>query len=208
MTNKKQRILLIGASGMIGSAVHKLLSQRHTIITAGTNSGDLHIDVTDPTSIKQAFEQSEPFDAVIATLGKATFAPLAELTAAPLESSPHRLSIENKLLGQVNLATIAATYLTDNGSITLTSGILNKHPIEGSISPGMVNSALETFVASTADELPRGIRINIVSPGIVRESHEHSGMFPGYDMIDAADVALGYSRSVDSRITGQVIKRW
>ncbi len=209
MSSKRLKILIIGASGTIGSAVKENLSQRHDVITAGTKSGDIQLDITDPESIRRAFEQLSPLDAVVTTLGKATFAPFDELEAAPLESSQHRLGIENKLMGQVNVAQCARDHLVDGGSITLTGGILNEHPVPGSVSPSMVNGALDAFVKAAAMEMPRGIRINIVSPSVLRESlGKYGPFFRGFKPVAAEDVALAYSRSVESLVNGQVLKVW
>ncbi|GGY11075.1 short chain dehydrogenase [Litchfieldella qijiaojingensis] len=209
MNSKRLKILIIGASGTIGSAVKDNLSERHDVITAGTKSGDVNVDITDPASIKQVFEQLGPLDAVITTLGKATFAPFEELQAAPLEESQHLLGIKDKLMGQVNVAQYARDYLVDGGSITLTSGILNEHPVPGSVSPSMINGALEAFVKAAAMEMPRGIRINIVSPSVLKESlGKYGPFFRGFKPVVAEDVALAYSRSVESLVTGQVLKVW
>ncbi|UYG09003.1 short chain dehydrogenase [Halomonas sp. M4R1S46] len=209
MSDKRLKILLIGATGTIGSAVKEHLSERHEVISAGSKSGDVHIDITDPASIKEAFEQLSPLDAVIMTLGKATFAAFNELESAPLSDSKHLLGIENKLMGQINVAQVARDYLTDGGSITLTTGILNEHPVPGSVSPSMVNGALDAFVKAAAMEMPRGIRINSVSPSVLRQSlGKYGPFFRGFKPVEAADVALAYSRSVESLVTGQVLKVW
>lgn len=209
MSDKRLKILLIGASGTIGTAVMELLSERHEVIPAGSNSGDVRIDITDPASIKRAFEKLSPLDAVIMTLGKAAFAPFAELEPAALGESKHLLGIENKLMGQVNVAQVARDHLADGGSITLTTGILNEHPVPGSVSPSMVNGALDAFVKAAATEMPRGIRINSVSPSVLRQSlGKYGPFFRGFKPVEAEDVALAYSRSVESLVTGQVLKVW
>lgn len=209
MSDKRLKILIIGASGTIGTAVKDNLSERHDVITAGTQSGDIKLDITDPASIKRAFEELSPLDAVVMTLGKATFAPFGELEPAKLGESKHLLGIENKLMGQVNVAQVARDHLTDGGSITLTTGILNEHPVPGSVSPSMVNGALDAFVKAAAMEMPRGIRINSVSPSVLRQSlGKYGPFFRGFKPVEAADVALAYSRSVESLVTGQVLKVW
>ena len=50
------KILIVGASGTIGRAVAAELGQRHEVIAAGRSSGDVRIDITDPASIRAAFE--------------------------------------------------------------------------------------------------------------------------------------------------------
>ena len=45
------RILVIGASGLLGRAVVAELGARHDIVTAGSKSGAIRIDIADPASI-------------------------------------------------------------------------------------------------------------------------------------------------------------
>jgi hypothetical protein len=108
-------------------------------------------------------------------------------------------------MGQVNLALAAREHLVDGGSITLTSGILSEQPIAGGSSASMVNGALEGFVRAAAIELPRGLRINLVSPSILVESMAAFGsFFRGFEPVPAARAALAYSRSVEGLQTGQI----
>jgi NAD(P)-dependent dehydrogenase (short-subunit alcohol dehydrogenase family) len=199
-------VLVIGPSGTIGNAACVELEPRHKIIKAGRHSGDIHVDVTDPASIEAAFDTAGPLDAVIVALGQARFAPLSEHKAATLEDSIHRLGIHDKLMGQINVAYCARDRLNDNGSITLTTGLLNWQPVPGSISPSMVNGALDAFVTAAAMEMPRGIRLNAVSPTVLTESLDKYGpFFRGVKSVPAADVGLAYSRCVESLIRGQVL---
>ena len=48
---KRLRILVVGASGVLGRAVVRELGARHEIIAAGSKSGDIRIDIADPASI-------------------------------------------------------------------------------------------------------------------------------------------------------------
>ena len=79
MKEPRLRILVVGASGTLGRAVVKELGQRHDIVTAGRNSGEVKLDITDVTSIRRAFEKTGPFDAVTSATGEAAFLPLAEI---------------------------------------------------------------------------------------------------------------------------------
>ena len=92
------KILLIGASGTIGSAVDKELSQRHEIVRIGRSSGDFQVDISDSTSIRRLFEQTGKFDALVCAAGNVTFAPLAEMS-----EESFALGLMDKLMGQVNL---------------------------------------------------------------------------------------------------------
>jgi hypothetical protein len=71
----------------------------------------------------------------------------------------------------------------------------------------MVNGALDGFVRAAAIAMPRGLRINIVSPTVLLESMPSYGpFFRGYKPVPAADVALGYAKSVEGAQTGRVYR--
>jgi len=161
------RILSVGAAGAVGSVVDAALGQKHEIIRAGRSSGDIRIDITDEASISRVFEQSGRLDAVIAAAGELHFGPLSDMTTARLA-----ISINSKLLGQVNLARFAAKYLAAGGSITLVSGIIGEQPVVGGASAALVNAAIEGLVLGASVDMPRGIRINAVSPGILSETKQ------------------------------------
>ena len=201
------RILLVGASGELGRAVEAELGQRHEVIRAGSNSGAIRIDIADPDSIRRGLAEAGPIDALCCTAGKTAFPPLAEVAPQPLADSPYGLGLAHKLMGQVNLALAARDTLRDGGSITLVSGILAEHPIPGGSAAAMVNGALEAFVLAAACELPRGLRLNLVSPTVFTESMGKYGpYFRGYEPVPVAKAALAYSRSVEGIATGQVFK--
>jgi NAD(P)-dependent dehydrogenase (short-subunit alcohol dehydrogenase family) len=207
MSERRLRILLVGASGTLGRAVAAELGQRHEVIAAGRSSGSIKIDLTDVESISRGLKEVGELDAVISAAGKATFAPLADFKAAPFGESLHTLGISDKLLGQVNLALAARDYLCDGGSITLTTGILTEQPIVAGSSASLVNGAVEAFVRAAAIELPRGLRINVVSPNVLTEAMPSYGpFFRGFEPVTAARAALAFSRSVEGAQTGQVYK--
>jgi NAD(P)-dependent dehydrogenase (short-subunit alcohol dehydrogenase family) len=207
MSERKLRILLVGASGTIGRAVARELSQRHEVITAGSKSGDIRIDLADPASIISGLKQAGALDAVVSVAGNVAFAPLSEFKPAHIADSLHGVGLNSKLMGQVNLALAARDVLRDGGSITLTSGLLNRDPIFAGSSASMVNGALEGFVIGAAIEMPRGIRINVVSPTVLTESMPSFGpYFRGFESAPGARVALAYSKSVEGRQTGQVYR--
>ncbi|HTV84133.1 MAG TPA: short chain dehydrogenase [Dyella sp.] len=201
------RILLVGASGTLGSAVAAELAQRHEVIAAGRNSGSIRVDLADAQSIRSAFKQAGELDAVISAAGNVTFAPLADFKPAAYGQSLHTLGIADKLLGQVNLALAARDHLRDGGSITLTTGILADQPIVAGSSASLVNGAVEAFVRAVAVELPRGLRINAVSPTVLAEAMAaYAPFFRGFEPTTAAKAALAFSRSVEGAQTGQVYK--
>ncbi|WP_236174712.1 short chain dehydrogenase [Pseudomonas pseudonitroreducens] len=198
------KIILIGASGTLGKAVANELGPRHEIIRVGRNSGDLHVDITDSASIRALFEQTGGFDALISAAGKVHFGALAEMGEAEIA-----VGLKDKLMGQVNLVLIGSQYANDGASFTLTTGILSEQPIVLGSSASLVNGAVEGFVRSAALELPRGQRINAVSPNVLVESMEgYAPFFRGFKPVPAADAALGFARSVEGKQSGQVYKIW
>ncbi|MCP1622558.1 short chain dehydrogenase [Pseudomonas nitroreducens] len=198
------KIILIGASGTLGQAVANELGQRHEIIRVGRSSGDYRVDITDSASIRALFEQVGGFDALISAAGKVHFGKLAEMGEAEMA-----VGLKDKLMGQVNLVLIGSQYANDGASFTLTTGILSEQPIVLGSSASLVNGAVEGFVRSAALELPRGQRINAVSPNVLVESMEGYGpFFRGFKPVPAADAALGFARSVEGKQSGQVYKIW
>ncbi|MBB4862767.1 NAD(P)-dependent dehydrogenase (short-subunit alcohol dehydrogenase family) [Pseudomonas nitritireducens] len=198
------KIILIGASGTLGQAVANELGPRHEIIRVGRNSGDYRVDITDSASIRALFEQVGGFDALISTAGKVHFGALAEMGEKEMA-----VGLKDKLMGQVNLVLIGSQYANDGASFTLTTGILTEQPIVLGSSASLVNGAVEGFVRSAALELPRGQRINAVSPNVLVESMEGYGpFFRGFKPVPAADAALGFARSVEGKQSGQVYKIW
>ncbi len=196
------RIVLVGASGTLGQAVAAELGQRHDIVPVGRGSGEVRIDITDPGSIRAGFARIGQFDALVSAAGKVKFAPLADMTAAD-----YRIGLDDKLMGQVDLVLLGRAHLSDGGSFTLTSGILSRDPIRAGSSASMVNGALESFVRAAAIELPRGLRINAVSPGVLVESMPAYGpFFRGHAPVPAARAALAFAKSVEGALTGQVFE--
>ena len=193
------RILLVGASGTIGSAVAAALSGRHELILASAQKSAEQVDITDQDSIRALFSRVGRVDAVVSAAGRAAFKPLTELA-----DEDFSLSLSNKLMGQVNLVRLGLASVNDGGSFTLTAGYLARHPIPGSGAVSLVNAGLEGFGRAAALEAPRGIRVNVVSPPWVTETLLKMGRPPETGLA-AATVAQAYVSSVEGTITGQAI---
>lgn len=193
------RVIVVGATGTIGSAVVAALSAQHDVVGVGHTSGAIRVDLTSIESILQLFRTVEAFDALVCAAGRAAFGSLDELKDADFQ-----IGLSNKLMGQVNLVRIGRQYVHDNGSFTLTSGVLSREPMKGSASISMVNAGLEGFARAAALELPRGIRINVVSPPWVTETLIARKMDPSIGL-PAATVARAYLAGVEGTATGQTI---
>lgn len=193
------RIILIGGSGTIGSAVYRLLAKEHEVVRASRNGSELQVEMSSSASIRKMYEQAGRIDAVISAAGQARFGPLEELSEEDFS-----FCLENKLMGQVNLVRIGAEVMEAGGCFVLTSGILSQKPMVGSSAISLVNAGLEGFVRAAALELPRGIRIKVVSPPWVRETLEKMGKDPDAGM-PAAEVALAYRQCLEGATSGEVI---
>jgi NAD(P)-dependent dehydrogenase (short-subunit alcohol dehydrogenase family) len=194
------KIIVIGAAGTIGQAVVKELATRHEIVSAGRNSGEIRVDLADVASIEAMYQQVGAVDAVISTAGNVHFGALSEMDAAQ-----YAIGINDKLMGQVQLVLIGQKCLNDGGSFTLVSGVLSHDPIAFGSSASMVNAGLEGFARAAAIELPRGLRINVVSPTVVTEALPSYGpYFRGFESVSAAKVGRAFSKSVEGAQTGQV----
>lgn len=197
-----KKILLIGATGAVGQAVAKNLGARHQLVTAGRSSGDHRVDLTSDSSVAALLDKVGKVDAIISAAGNLHFGPLAEMTAEQFN-----VGLQDKLLGQVRLALQGQRYLNDGGSITLTAGVLSIEPIRAGANATAVNAALEAFAVAAAIELPRGIRINVISPTLLTESiGTYGAFFPGFETVSAERAALAYQRSVEGSQTGRVYR--
>jgi NAD(P)-dependent dehydrogenase (short-subunit alcohol dehydrogenase family) len=196
------KVIVIGATGAVGKAVVAELVQRHEVVMVGARGGQHQVDFADIASVRSLFAKVGKVDAVVVAAGSLHFAPLDSFTPEQFY-----VGLNSKLMGQVNVALVAQEYLNDGGSITLTSGIVAEEPIRNGVSATMVNAAVEGFARAAAIELPRGLRINVVSPTVLAESMDSYGpFFVGFEPIAASRAALSYARSVDGAQTGQVYR--
>ena len=195
------RILIVGGAGTVGKAAAMELGRRHEIVRAGRSSGDLTVDVMDEASVKAMYAKLGKVDAIVTCVGHVHFGPVATMTPEQF-----RKGLNDKLMGQVNLVLLGMNNVSDNGSFTLTSGVLDRDPVRQGANAAAVNGAIGAFVKGAAIEMPRGIRINAVSPGLLEDSVvKYDGFFPGHEPVSAARVGLAYAKSVDGALTGQVI---
>lgn len=194
------KVLLIGSTGTIGSAVSDVLSTNgHSVISASYSSADHPVDLSDKASIATLFEQIGKVDAIICAAGQAKFGGLSALS-----DDDFKLGLNSKFMGQVNVVRLGTSYLNDGGSITLTSGVLAQSPMPGSAAVSPVNAAVEGFVRAAALELPSRLRINVASPVFVTETAVAMGMGPD-NTVSAADTAKTYLASVEGDMTGQTL---
>jgi NAD(P)-dependent dehydrogenase (short-subunit alcohol dehydrogenase family) len=192
------KVVVIGATGTIGKALVTALGGRHEVIRATRRLG-IKVDIEDARSIHGLFENVKPIDAVVCCAGAAAFRPLDKLT-----DDDFQLSIQSKLMGQVNLVRIGMNHIRDDGSITLTGGVLAHEPVPGGAAISMVNAGLEGFVLGASVEMPRGVRVNLVSPPWISETLTALKMDPSQG-ISAEACAKAYVAAVEGKQNGQTL---
>ena len=194
------KFLVVGSTGLIGSYVAKTLSKHGTVIGVSRTT-QISVDVKDPASIKAMYEKVGKVDAVASCIGKVAFKPVAELTY-----EDYLIGLKDKALGQVELVRAGIDFLNDAGSFTLMTGVLARDPIPSGSVAALANGAIESFTLAAAIDLPRGLRINTVSPNVLVEATSYHASFPGFHQVTAQSVADAYVKSILGKQTGQIYK--
>jgi NAD(P)-dependent dehydrogenase (short-subunit alcohol dehydrogenase family) len=185
---------VIGASGTLGSAVADAFEERAEVVRA-SRTRDPRVDLGDSRSIADFFASVGSADALICCAASTPLTPLSDDEFIP--------NLQTKLLGQVEATRRGLEQMRDGGSITLTSGRIPE-ATPASAGGALVNAGLEAFVTAAAVEMPRGVRLNAVSPGWVRESLEKLGL-DSSDGVPADEVAGAYVAAVEGSMHGQVL---
>jgi len=195
------KILVIGGNGTIGKKVSKRLLEKHEIIIAGRNSGDVQVDFSDSNSIKSMFEEVGKVDAIVAIAGDAKWDKFENLS-----EDDFYIGIKSKLMGQVNVVRIGKDYLNQGGSITLSTGILADDPVDMTTSAAMVNGAIHSFVKAVVLELGT-IRVNVVCSDLVEDAYEkYKDYFPGNTAVPMYKIVDGYVKCIEGKITGRILR--
>ena len=191
------KIIIIGATGTLGTAVASSLEKEHEVIRA-SRKGDVQVDLSNPASIQAMYQSVQGIDAVISAAGEAKFGSIDSLT-----NEDFNLGLKSKLMGQINLVRYGRKHLKKGGVITLTTGILAHNPNPQVSMLTMINLGLEGFVESSAQDMPNHMRLNAVCPPMASETAEKMGWGPGG--VPAAEIAKYYVQSVESNVNGALI---
>ncbi|WP_085657006.1 SDR family oxidoreductase [Pseudomonas sp. B11(2017)] len=175
---RDQTVVVIGGSSGIGAAVASGAAARGARVYAvgrriDAGAGDVRqasADITDDASLRQLFERIGAFDHLVITAGP-------NVSAKPLADSDLLLAqqvFDVKFWGAVRSIQQALPYLSERGSITLTSGLLSRKFVAGQFIKTTLNAALEALAKQLAKELaPR--RVNVISPGVT-DTEAYAGM--------------------------------
>lgn len=198
----ERRILVVGGTGTIGSAVVGELNVDHHVESVG-RSTDPALDLSDLETIDRLADRlagGPPFDGVVVCAGGGMPGRVDDLELpGALEA------FRPKLLGQIAVAKAAPRFVRPGGAVVLTSGILERRPMPGMSHLSMINAALRAFALSASTE-GRSIRTCIVSPGLVRESPQAVlDFFSGMETVAAADLAKVYRRLLEDGRDGETV---
>ncbi len=197
-----KKIVVVGATGRLGRVVVGGLND-YEVVRAGRSGPDLKIDALDFESVSDVFASIGTFDGLISCIGGTPFKTFEELTMEDFA-----LGLSKKCFSQLNLAKAAIPYLTENGSITLTSGIIGDEPILAGSCAAAANGALNMCVSTLAAEYAGKLRINIVSPSIIENSVEDYGMlFDGFEPTSKKRIVEAYRRTISAPISGRVLRQ-
>jgi len=197
-----KKIIVVGATGRLGRVVVNGLKD-YEVIRAGRSGPDLKIDALDFESVSDVFASVGIFDGLISCIGGTPFKTFEELTMEDFA-----LGLSKKCFSQLNLAKAAIPFLSDNGSITLTSGIIGDEPILAGSCAAAANGALNMSVSTLAAEFAGRLRINVVSPSIIENSVEDYGMlFDGFEPTSEKRIIEAYRRTISAPISGRVLRQ-
>ncbi|MFJ8885736.1 short chain dehydrogenase [Streptomyces sp. NPDC102402] len=191
-------VLVVGSTGTIGKAVVGALSVSHQVIGV-SRSGQPRVDLEDPASLDGLFEAVKDLDAVVCCAASGPLVPLESVTVEEMAAG-----MRGKLLGQVALAQRAMRHLRRGGSVTLTGGTFAT-PMPGGSLGALVNAGLEGFVRNAAGEVGRELRINLISPGWIKETLRSMGA-DDTEGTPVAGVAKAYVTVVEGAMQGQTLR--
>ncbi|HSD36701.1 MAG TPA: SDR family oxidoreductase [Rhodocyclaceae bacterium] len=195
---RDKAVLVVGGGSGIGAAVARAAAARGArVIVAGRQLARLNeiagqvggqgmaLDVTDEGSVRAALHDIARIDHLVVTAGAAIGSP----TIAAVDIGEAQAAFDTKFWGTLRLVQHALPRLAEDGSVTLTSGVLARKFVPGGFIKSTLNAALEAFAKNLAREIaPR--RVNVVSPGVTA-TEAYAGMAPADREAMFARVAQG-----------------
>ena len=182
MSLDDKRVVVIGGGSGIGFAVAELArglgaevviaSSRAATVEAAvkrlTGATGRIVDLRDEAGVAAFFQELGAFDHLAITAGDwggAMFAPTAEIDLAQA-----RDGLTVRFWGALAATKHCCRTITQDGSITLTSGMLAHRPMKGAPIATAVGGAVEHLTRGLAIDLAP-VRVNAVCPGIILTDH-------------------------------------
>ncbi|WP_197420401.1 short chain dehydrogenase [Mycobacterium sp. NAZ190054] len=198
-------VIVVGGAGTIGRRlIPALRSNGSRVISAGRTSGDIHVDLGSHSSIENMYRQVDGVDEVVCVAAHGALDDFATLTVEALHDN-----MAAKFYGQADLVLTGQHHCNSGASFTLTSGIFADRPWPGVTGGGVISGALHSFVLSAAIELPRGMRVNVVSPTKVGDSvGDFDDRFADLRPVPMDELVEHYLGCIYGDDTGRVIRAY
>lgn len=171
-------IVVVGGASGIGRATAEMAADlgAHVILASrskeklvkaadeiGRGAEALSVDMTDEAAVKAWAAKLPEIDYLVISASSAAHGPFATS-----ETEPLRRMFDAKFFGPYVTAREVLPRMRAGGAIMLFSGVLSRRPGENCAGLGAVNGAVEALTRSLALELGPDIRVNCMSPGMVR----------------------------------------
>ena len=175
---EEKTVVVVGGASGIGKATAKMAADlgAHVILASrskdklmqaaeeiGRGAEVLPVDMTDEPTVKVWAAQLPEIDYLVISAASAVHGPFATSEMEPL-----RRMFDAKFFGPYVTAREVLPNMRAGGAIMLFSGVLSRRPGENCAGLGAVNGAVEALTRSLALELGPDIRVNCMSPGMVR----------------------------------------
>jgi len=177
-------VAIVGGGSGIGKAIAKTVVGRGASVAISSRNAEklaraaqsiprcdvIGLDMTDSAAIDAWASNLPAIDHLVITASSAAHGPFSGL-----EESALRNLFDAKFFGPYLTVKAALPKVRDGGSITFFSGVLARRPGLNCSGLGAVNGAVESLCYALALELGPRLRVNCVSPGMIR-SDAYSGM--------------------------------
>ncbi|MGO8968370.1 MAG: SDR family oxidoreductase [Myxococcaceae bacterium] len=178
MSLEGKRVLVIGGASGIGFAVAQLARAQGAAVVIGSSKDanvgaaverlpgatGCRVDVRDEASVAAFFGRLGPFDHLAITAGD--WGGSWSGSARELDLAKAREGLTVRFWGVLAAVKHGCRTITQDGSITLTSGMLAHRPMRGAALATAFGGAVEHLTRGLAVDLAP-VRVNAVCPGIV-----------------------------------------
>lgn len=200
-------IVLLGGTSGVGLATARLAADagaQVTVVSSRRSSVDKALaelpasargvaaNLTDPAAVAAVFDELGTVDHVVFTAGE----PLSLMSVEDLDLDGARAFFELRYFGALAAVHAAVPHVRDGGSITLTTGSAAARPAPGWAVAASIVGAVDALTRALAVELAPRIRVNAVSPGLLRS--------PMWDVLPPADRDALYAAEAGSVPLGRV----
>ncbi|WNG61623.1 SDR family oxidoreductase [Archangium gephyra] len=132
----------------------------------GRNARAVQTDVADEAQVKRLIDSVKELDILVTCAGGAVFGPVEQV---PMQS--WRDLFEGRFFGQLSACHYAVPKMKPGSSIMFCSGIAGHAALANYAGGAGLCGAVNAMARSLAIELaPKGIRVNVLSPGLTRDT--------------------------------------